>query len=296
MWFPKPGMEGCNCENCMIDLIDACQKGTLEDVQQKIEEGFCVNRARQGWTPLVVAARRGELPIVKLLIKNGEDIDHNTDGETPLMSACQQGHLDIAKTLIVMDASVNPVTTVHDKEGLSPLLLACFNGHLEVAKFLIVEGAQISKCDINGESSLHMASEMGHWKIVKILIEEGALVNHIDDKGRSALHLACENGHLETVKVLITHNANFLYKNDSDAGKTALDVAKTQEIIDFIHKEIFWSRRRPMIVTRPHDDHDTNEIHKLKPLGELITAIKSDNPNSEDDVLFQIKIKIASFL
>ena len=68
------------------------------------------------------------------------------------MSACQQGHLDIAKTLIVMDASVNPVTTVHDKEGLSPLLLACFNGHLEVAKFLIVEGAQISKCDINGES------------------------------------------------------------------------------------------------------------------------------------------------
>ena len=59
-----------------------------------------------------------------------------------------------------------------------------------------------------------------------------------------------------------------------------------------------WYRRRSLLVTRPHTDHDTNEEHQLTPLAEIITATRgsANDPSSQDNLLFQMKIKIASFL
>ena len=78
---------------------------------------------------------------------------------------------------------------------------------------------------------------------------------------------------------------------------TPLDIAETYEIKLFIMNHP-WYRRQPLIVTRPHSDHETNKEHKLKPLGEIITATKgsTSDPSSEDYVLFRIKMKVASFL
>ena len=84
-----------------------------------------------------------------------------------------------------------------------------------------------------------------------------------------------------------------MYKNKR--GLTPLDVAKTDEMKQFIMNHP-WYRRRPLLVTRPHDDHETNEEHQLTPLGQIVTVNKGDNPNSQDNLLFQIKIKVASFL
>ena len=59
-----------------------------------------------------------------------------------------------------------------------------------------------------------------------------------------------------------------------------------------------WYPGRPLIVTRPHSDHETNNEHQLTPLGEIMTATpgSASDPNSHDSILFQLKIKIASFL
>ena len=59
-----------------------------------------------------------------------------------------------------------------------------------------------------------------------------------------------------------------------------------------------WYRRQPLIVTRPHADHETNKKHKLTRLGEIITATPGSvsDPSSQDSILFQLKMKIASFL
>ena len=66
---------------------------------------------------------------------------------------------------------------------------------------------------------------------------------------------------------------------------------------DVISYEIRWSRRRLLILTRRYDDHQTIEEHQLTPLGIIITAIKSNNdPSSQDSVLYQLKMKIPSFL
>ena len=97
------------------------------------------------------------------------------------------------------------------------------------------------------------------------------------------------------MKFLIAYGANYDFKNTD--GKTPVDVASNDETKTFILIEIRWSRRRSLILTRPHDDFETNEEHQLTPLGNIITAIKSDDdPSSEDSVLYQLKMKIASFL
>ena len=101
--------------------------------------------------------------------------------------------------------------------------------------------------------------------------------------------------HLEIVKSLIRAKPDVRIMNHK--GDTPLDVAETDEIYEFILQYHLWQRRRPLILTRPHDDHETNKAHKLTALGNIVTATSSGNePSSHDDILFQIKLKVASFL
>ena len=151
----------------------------------------------------------------------------------------------------------------------------------------------MNKADKFGKTPLYTASCNGRLKIVNVLIASGGDVNKADNEGKIPLFNASKYGHLEIVKVLIANKANFLC-NYND-GETPLAVAKTDEIKQFIMNHP-WYRRQPLIVTRPHSDHKTNKEYKLKPLGEIITATKGSDPSSEDSILFQLKMKIASFL
>ena len=97
------------------------------------------------------------------------------------------------------------------------------------------------------------------------------------------------------IPLILSRLGGGLYKNND--GKTSLDIAKTNAIKQLIINHP-WYRRRSLLVTRPHADHETNKEHQLSPLGEIITATpgSASDPSGQDNVLFQIKIKIASFL
>ena len=128
-----------------------------------------------------------------------------------------------------------------------------------------------------------------------MLISSGVLINEANNGGWTPLHIASQKGHLVIAKVLIVHGANYDHKNKY--GQTPVDVANNNETKSFILKEIRWSRRRSLILTRPYDDHETNREHQLTPLGNIITAIQSNNdPSSQDSVLYQLKMKVASFM
>ena len=118
-------------------------------------------------------------------------------------------------------------------------------------------------------------------------------MNKCDNDGSTPLSIASLEGHLEIVKVLIANKSNFFYMNNK--GKTPLDVARKKGIRQCIMNHP-WYRRRPLLLTRPHDDHETNEEHDVTSLGAIITAKCIADPSSEDSVLYQLKMKVALFL
>ena len=114
-------------------------------------------------------------------------------------------------------------------------------------------------------------------------------VNKTNNDGGTPLHRASLNGHLEVVKALIRAKADVRIMNNNE--ESPVDVAETDEIGQYIHQHHPWQRRRPLILTRPHDDHATNDDHKLTALGNIVTATRSDKVE-----LFDIKRIIVSFL
>ena len=108
------------------------------------------------------------------------------------------------------------------------------------------------------------------------------------------LHDASNMGHFKIVKALILAKADVRIKNGK--GKLPHELARTDEIREFIWQHHPWYRRKPLILTRPHPDHETNKEHQLSSLGHIITATSDNVPSSHDDILFQLKMKIAEFL
>ena len=153
---------------------------------------------------------------------------------------------------------------------------------------LLLGGGDVNESGRYGHTPLHIASEYGHLEIVNFLLAAGAEVNKTDKSGDTLLHDASKKGHFKVVKALIRAKADVRIVNHT--GKSPIDVAKTNEIRQYIHQHHPWQRRRPLILTRPHDDHATNGDHKLTALGNIVTATRSEKVE-----LFDIKRIIASF-
>ena len=147
----------------------------------------------------------------------------------------------------------------------------------------------MNKTNNNGDTPLHNASDNGHLEVVNVLVGAGAEVNKTNIDGNTPLHEASRIGRFEVVKALIRANAHVRIENCQ--GNAPVDVARTNEIRQYIHEHHPWQRRRPLILTRAHDDHATNDDHKLTALGNIVTATRSDKVE-----LFDIKRIIVSFL
>lgn len=111
------------------------------------------------------------------------------------------------------------------------IYVCCGYGDLKRLQELITEGANINEKDTDGWTPLHYASRNGHLKIVKKLIKYQANANVQNNFGNIPIYFAGSHGHLEIVKELIDHS-DLSIKNNY--GRTVLDVAKTNEIEQFI--------------------------------------------------------------
>ena len=117
--------------------------------------------------------------------------------------------------------------------------------------------------------------------------------------------------------MLIANKGDYNYINNQ--GETPVEVSVNAEMRQCILKEIRWYRRRSLILARPHDAHESTDDYQSTSLGKIlacsydahestddyqptslgkiIIAIKSnDHSSSHDGVLYQLKMKIASFL
>ncbi len=146
-----------------------------------------------------------------------------------LLRAAGEGKLDEVKMLL--DAGANKDAA--DYSGMTALMGAALEGKQEVVKLLIEEGANKDAADYNGGTALMGAAFKGEQEVVELLLEAGADKDAADYIGMTALMGAALEGKQEVVKMLLNAGANKDAATDK-RGKTAADLAKTDEIRDMI--------------------------------------------------------------
>ena len=153
-------------------LLQAAEKGHLEQVKTLVKKGADVNAKDQnGQTALMAAAGRGHLEMVKLLIDKGADVNASDEnGRTALMEAAMSGQLQIVEILNDKGPDVN----AKNKHVPTVVMAAEWGKNLGIVRLLIGKGADVNAKAKNGDTALKLVKNKGHTRIVEFLKAQGA--------------------------------------------------------------------------------------------------------------------------
>jgi len=212
-------------------LIQAAEKGNIQEVQNALTEGAEVNFIKtiktikkhsraylRNVTALILASEKGYTEIVKLLLDKGADVNVKEipDGITALMWASQGGYTEIFKLLLEKGADVN----AKRKDDRTVLWIASWYGHIDIVKLLVDNGVDVN-VNSDGIDALWWALRGGRVEIAKLLLNKGRFDTNIKmTDGSTFLIKASENGYQIIVKLLLEKGADVNIKNDY--GETAL--------------------------------------------------------------------------
>ena len=118
-----------------------------------------------------------------------------------------------------------------DSYGRTALHDASYYGNLDILRELIKNGASLNEKSNIGNTPLHLAADWGHLEIVHELVISNACCTETNNNGTTPLHFASAAGRLDIIKELIDYSDRAIKDN---RGQSALDVASTKEIRDFI--------------------------------------------------------------
>ncbi len=206
-------------------FLDACSKGTLDDVKRTLRAGAFINAQDSGGdTGLNLILRRkqqeGVFEIVKFLLsKRCLPSIPNEDGENAVHLAADFASANVMKLLLAKDRHL---AAFADRDGWTPLGSVCLYGKrvaeeaVEIAKLLLDAGADIEQ-GIPDRTPLSLACENGHPESVSLLLQRGANANAADEDGRTCLHWACRNGAFgrEMIPLLVKAGADVSAKSRS---------------------------------------------------------------------------------
>ena len=147
-------------------LIDAINKGTLEDVGRLIDEGAEVNGENAyGLTPLYFAILEAKIDVAELLLERGADVNRpaHRSGRRPLYFAADAGHEEIVEALLHAGAAINAV----DQYG-GTALGACVGS---LSNLILNLPDPVRWCDEQD------SRPTGHVAVAEALINRGADVN-----------------------------------------------------------------------------------------------------------------------
>lgn len=154
-----------------------------------------------------------------------------------LRNAIKKDKIEEVKELIKKGASVT--AQYNDDFCWTPIHWAAYQGNVAIIQLLLDNDADINAKNKYCTTCLHCAAYMGHSGVVKFLIEKGAQVNVKKGDGDTPLHRAAFFAQKDVVEILLYCGANKYIRNNQD--RTASDIAKTQEIKDFINDGIYIS-------------------------------------------------------
>lgn len=174
---------------------------------------------------LLDAVDKGKIEEVKALLKEGMDV-HTQDnkGRSALMIATLNNDLEMSKLLIDQGADVNQ----RDNMLLTPWIAAATNGYHQILK-AGAHKANVTLVNRFGGTALHPSSEKGFLKAVDVALQAGVPVNVINKLEWTALQEVAILGDGKSLfrliaRTLMDHGAD--PTTVDNYGKTALDYVK----------------------------------------------------------------------
>ncbi|XP_062592067.1 protein TANC1-like [Saccostrea cucullata] len=181
----------------------------------EVWELFLTDDLQEQTRLLMLACLSGELKIVNFVTRHFDNdclkIEYPTGLYVPILVSCLTPYPHVVEALIRAGANVNATENAYYNVRDTSILIAVKNKHTFVVKVLIEYGADVNKCNLNGETPLIIASRIGSLEIVKLLVENGADVEFLDMEGKTALFYGIKNRHAQIV--------NFLLEKGSDVSK-----------------------------------------------------------------------------
>ncbi|XP_070574394.1 ankyrin repeat domain-containing protein 12-like isoform X2 [Ptychodera flava] len=158
---------------------------------------------------------------------------------TPSMSSTSIRTQPVTPTSSITSSGGKVRVNKRNEKGETQLHTAAIKGDVQTTKSLIKQGADVNCQDFAGWTPLHEACNHGFYDIAKQLLKAGANVNIQGLNDITPLHDAAVNGHVKVVELLLKHGANPLQANNT--GKTPLNIARSQQIIQLLKNEIICS-------------------------------------------------------
>eukprot|EP00435_Cladocopium_sp_Y103_P041180 s1967_g11.t1 len=183
-----------------------------------------------------------------------------------MISAVKTGNTTTVRRLVKYAGNVN--AKEHDDNALH---WAVYSGNLKIVKLLLDGGAYLEVRDFKANTPLHLAVEKGHLEIVKELVKRGAEVNKPNIDGMTPLHVAAQSDQVDVVMFLLENGADVKAKTSLFFGKTAYDVASSQEIKELL-KRVAENFKDVEAWSPLFEDDCRNPLNAL-----MISAVKTGN-------------------
>jgi ankyrin repeat protein len=243
----------------MSKLLSALKNGDTISALAIVQQGAIVANETDDeakWTPLHFAAQLGSVELTTALLKAGANIDAQTSqGFSPLYIATKQQKLEVLKVLISMGANPN----LKDGHHQTALHRACEMNLSVLANAIITstgksgtnttsttstnssatssaprEGVlDVNLQDLMGRTPLHWAAEKGMVTTVDLLLQNGAKLIK-SSGGEDPLLWASRAGHLDVIILILQFSPYTNVLEPNDRNVSAVDLAKTQDIRDFL--------------------------------------------------------------
>jgi ankyrin repeat protein len=150
-------------------------------------------------TALHEAVKLNDIETVELLLEHGIDITAiDWRGSTALH--CARNNTAMLRKLI--EKRPDQINSVVDSNRKTILISVTVEKNYAAVKFLLSKNADLSACDLYGETALHYAAERGYLAIVEALVDAGSELAMLDTGGRTPLRCAQLKQHHAVVALL----------------------------------------------------------------------------------------------
>lgn len=167
-----------------------------------------------GTPPLHWAALNSHAPLSNLLLKiMTPELLARQDlaGQTALHIALEQSSPDGDFSLITSFIHHGIPIDTQNAAGETALQLAVSKGQEILVELLLVKGADVSSCDVKGQTVLHVATRNwgngGSTTVAALLLDAGVDIDAQNNLGETALHKAVLFAHTSMVRLLLARGA-----------------------------------------------------------------------------------------